>query len=408
MSKLPSSSSTFNSKKVEYADLHSEITPRVFKRIKHKERVKQKTALERVFGKKYASKNHYFSCGLKINDENQRNLLEEPSPFIYPNDVQELSYKELSKEWREKLRQVELKHKFNERNNYRSRQQLDLLHRLYVKEPQQQSLKTILDIDPEFFTIVAGRPVKTKQFDIRKYIKQIRLVLQAKIVTGFRDDEVMLINEHFLQEQKVIDKIKKQLEIYIDTFEEFIFNDHTSAMDLLKEADKETTLAFAKYDEYREISLDYGSMKSQVYNLEERWRNIKTYQKFLYMVSPISWREEHDYYHYKDGIPIGNESDVFGKYQLLDESVSLEDLINMFKEDVSTQEAPLLYFTEPYELLNVFRFIELQNLNSLLHIEELAIPIENIKNGMEAARLKFDAEINYLQDIINNLEGDIM
>lgn len=145
-----------------------------------------------------------------------------------------------------------------------------------------------------------------------------------------------------------------------------------------------------------------------MYNLEEKWRNIKMYQKFLYTVSPITWREEYDYYNFRGGKPIATESNVFGRYKLMESNVSLDDLISMFKEDLRTQQDPQLFFTDPHELLNVFRFIELQNLNSLLHIEELAIPIENIKIGMQAARLKFDAEINYLQDVINSLEGDIM
>lgn len=398
--------SSHSSLRVNFEDsTFKEIVKPAHKR--HKEKVKKKTALQRVFGNKDVVKDHYFSCATKINDSNERNLMTEPSPFIYPKDVEELSYKVLSKEWKEKLRQKELKYKCNIRNNYRSRQQLDLLNRLYAKEPQQQSMRTILDIDPDFFTIVEGRPIKSK-FDIKTYIKQIRLVLQAKIVTGFRDDEAMLIAENFLQEQKLIDKIKTQHQQYVDTFEEFIFNDHTTAMNLLKEADKEANLSYAKYDQYRDIFLDYGALKSQVYNLEEKWRHIKMYQKFLYLVSPISWRQEHDYYHFEEGIPKENDEEVFGRYKLLEENISLEDLIGMFKEDVATQEEPLLYFTDPQQLLKVFRFIELQNLNSLLHTEELAIPIENIKTGMHVARLKFDAEIAHLQDIINSLEGDIM
>lgn len=247
---------------VECADLQSATSER--KARVHKDKLHKKTALERVFGNKDVVKNHYFSAGTKIDYKNQRNLLDEPSPFIYPKDLEELSYKVLSKEWKEHLRQKELKYKYYQRNNYKSRQQLDTLNRLFVEEPQHQSLKTILDVDPQFFTIVEGRPVKTKKFNIKNYINQVRLVLQTKIVTGFRDDEVMLITEHFLQEQKMINRIKQQLEIYVDSFEEFIYNDHTTAMELLKEADRETNLSFAKYDEYREMSLDFGSLKSQV------------------------------------------------------------------------------------------------------------------------------------------------
>lgn len=379
-------------------------------RKKVKVRVKQKTVLERVFGNKNIVKDHYFSAGEKINDDNQRNILEEPSPFIYPRDFEEFSFKVLSNEWKRKLRRKELKFKCFERNNYRSRQQLDMLNRLYVKEPEQQSMRTILDIDPEFFTIVTGRPIKEK-FNVKQYIDHMRQVLRTKIVTGFREDEVMLVQENFLQEQKVIDEIKARSQRYVDAFEEFIYNDHTTSMEQLKEAEKQANLSFEKYDKFREMSQDYGALKSQMYNLEEKWRNCKMYQKFLYVVSPISWRLAHDYYHFKEGGKESkDESSVFGRYKLLsaDDTMSLEDLISMFKDDVRTQDDPLLHFTKPQQLLTVFRFIELQNLNSLLHSEELAIPLENIKHGMHSTRLKFDEEINQLKDIIGSLEGEIV
>lgn len=379
-------------------------------RKKIKIRVKQKTVLERVFGNKNVVKDHYFSAGQQIDDDNQRNIIEETSPFNYPKDFEEFSFKVLSNEWKKQLRRKELQFNCVERNNYRSRQQLDVLNRLYVKEPEQQSMRTILDIDPEFFTIVTGRPIKEK-FNVKQYVEHMRQVLRTKIVTGFREDEMMLIQENFLQEQKVIDEIRTLSQSYVDAFEEFIYNDHTTSMDQLKEAEKQANMSFEKYDKFREMSQDYGALKSQMYSLEEKWRNCKMYQKFLYVVSPISWRLAHDYYHFKEGgKETKEESSVFGRYKLVsaDDTMSLEDLISMFKDDVRTQDDPLLHFTKPQQLLKVFRFIELQNLNSLLHSEELAIPLENIKHGMHTTRLKLDDEINELKDIIGSLEGDIL
>src|SRR5690348_421698 len=35
----------------------------------------------------------------------------------------------------------------------------------------------------------------------------------------------------------------------------------------------------------------------QVYQLEEKWRDTRSLQRFLYLVSPMSWRREHDHIH---------------------------------------------------------------------------------------------------------------
>ncbi|EFA01145.1 cilia- and flagella-associated protein 100 [Tribolium castaneum] len=355
-------------------------------------------------------KKRYFTAGTGINDRNQRDLLNEPSPFVYPKDHEEFAHKVMTKEWRSDLRRKEMGYKYNERHNYKSRQQGDMLNRLYVKEPEIRSAKMVQDVDPEFFTIVQGRPIPEK-LKLSRYIQTVRDVLKTKILTGYRGDDIMLIDESLILEQKEIDRIKDNYQTYVNTFEEFLYNDHTSSMNLLKESDREAMLAQEKYEEYRQLSREYGALKSVLYSTEEKWRNCKLYQRFLYLVSPISWRKEHDYYYMQEGdlAAFQEVSSIFGKYRLnvTDETASLEDLINQFREDCASQKEPALYFTDPNQLLDVFRFMELQNLNSLLHSEELAVPLENVQEGMARAEELFNAEINSLQELIEKLASGI-
>ena len=355
-------------------------------------------------------KPRYFTSGCGINDQNQRDLLNEPSPFVYPKDQEEIAHKVMTKAWRSELRRKELSYKYNERHNYKSRQQADMLNRLYVKEPQVKSAKMVTDVDPEFFTIVEGRPIPEK-LRLRKYIATVREVLKTKILTGYRGDDIMLIDESLILEQKEIDRIRANYQTYVNTFEEFLYKDHTASMNLLKESDREAMLAQEKYEEYRKLSREYGALKSILYSTEEKWRSCKLYQRFLYLVSPMAWREEYDYYYIQEGdlTAFQEVSSIFAKYRLnvTDETASLEDLITQFRNDCAQQKEPALYFTDPNQLLDVFRFMELQNLNSLLHSEELAAPLENVKEGMARAEELFNAEINALQELIDKLAGGI-
>lgn len=377
---------------------------------KPKPKVRPKKPIERIFGSKEVVKEHNFSKGVKINEKNQRDLLKEPSPFVYPKDLEEYSFKVINKEWRERLRQRELKQRYNVRNNYQSRQNLDILNRLWVKDPQEQSMRTIFDIDPDYFTIVEGRPIAEK-FNIKDYINDMREILRTRIVTGYKEDEILLINENFIDEQKAIDNIKTKLQKYVEQFEDFLYNDHTTSMDLLRTAEKEAAAASEKYEIFRSLSTDYGALRAQVSGLEEKWRTLKLYQKFCYILSPMAWREEHDYYHFKrdrDEV-IPDPSVLFdNKFGEFDDIQSLHELIEVFLDDCRTQDEPKLYFKEPIEMLKVFRFMEIQNLNSLLHTEELALPLENVRNGMEQARKKFDEEIVVLREMVENLEGEIL
>lgn len=156
---------------------------------KPKARVVVPSALGRIFGSGKHLKRHYFTSGVKINNDNQRNLLTEMSPFKYPQSKDEFSYRVVKRAWDKNLRKKELSLNAMTRNSYRSRQNLDILNRLYVEEPKEQSMRTIFDIDPDFFTIVEGRPIADK-FNIKSYVKDLRDILRAKIITGYREDEV--------------------------------------------------------------------------------------------------------------------------------------------------------------------------------------------------------------------------
>lgn len=183
-------------------------------------------------------------------------------------------------------------------------------------------------------------------------------------------------------------------------------------MEMLRRSEKEAWAAAELYEQFRQLSKDYGALKSLVYNLEEQWRTCKLYQRFLYLVSPMEWRQMNDFY-LKGTAEDENEEgigEIFGRFRLdsASETLTIENLIDQFLEDVEMQEEPKLYFQSPIELLKVYHFIEIQNLNSLLHLEELSQPLETVKDGMQKSREKFDQELEVLQDIVDTLEGSIM
>lgn len=204
----------------------------------------------------------------------------------------------------------------------------------------------------------------------------------------------------------------KDFNTYVQTFEEFLYADHTNSMEMLRQSEKEAWAAAELYEQFRQLSKDYGALKSLVYNLEEQWRTCKLYQRFLYLVSPMEWRQKNDFYlkgvaedEYEEEV-----GEIFGRFRLdsASETLTIENLIDQFLEDVQMQEEPKLYFQSPIELLKVYHFIEIQNLNSLLHLEELSQPLEIVKERMQKSREKFDEELEALQDNVDSLEGGIM
>ncbi|KAF7279217.1 cilia- and flagella-associated protein 100-like [Rhynchophorus ferrugineus] len=395
---LPIRSSSSTSKSTVVAktkSLRMAIPVKKPKFITAKQRYKPKTAVRERF----------FTSGQGIDQTNCKILENEPSPFQYPKDLEEFAHKVMTKAWRNDVRIKELKMSCSRKPGYKDRQRRDLLNRLYVEEPKVTDMKTILDLAPEYFKVVEGRPIPDR-LDIRKYIETVRESLRTKIVNGYREDDIMLIEENLLLEQKIIDSIRDNYNKYVNVFEEFLYRDHTSSMQLLKDSEKAAREAYDKYEEYKAVLKKFGAIRSSVYNSEEKWRNCQMYEKFLYLVSPFSWRMRH---HTEAEADEEADDNMFGKYRLsmVENQMSLSNLLQQFENQSSDNPEPELYFTDPEQLIDVFRFMEMQNLNSLLHSEELAIPLEQVRDGMREAETMFDEEINNLQEIIDKLEGGI-
>lgn len=98
----------------------------------------------------------------------------------------------MSRAWRDNLRRAEESLKYNERQSQRTRMQMDTLPRLYVKDPTIKTMKFITDVDPEYFSLVEGRPV-TRKTNMKEYTQRLRDVLMTKIMVGYREDDIMLI-----------------------------------------------------------------------------------------------------------------------------------------------------------------------------------------------------------------------
>ncbi|XP_018574286.1 coiled-coil domain-containing protein 38 [Anoplophora glabripennis] len=374
--------------------------------------VKHKKPIKQILKTKHPVKKRYLTAGVAVNEKNARHLEKERSPFSYPKDMEIFAHSVMTKAWRNDRRIEELQDKYFNRTSYKEKQKLDLLKRLYVEETPAEGMRTVTDINPNYFKIIQGRPIPEK-LDIREYIETVRDSLRTKIVIGYREDDIALIDETLLLEQTIIDVVKENLQSYVDTFENFLLEDHSSAMRLLRESDEVSKITFNKYLEHNAVAQKHAALNSSLFNVEDKWRMCKTYQKFLYAVSPLSWKTEQKLSQrrtsiYKPQDPTDEFMAGLYRKSILTKGISLQDIVDEFMEETVDDAPPLLYFTKPEELMDVFRFMEMQNLNSLLHTEQLARPLEGIKDNMKSAVKAFDKEIKNLQEIVDVLEGGIL
>ncbi|GFG33888.1 hypothetical protein Cfor_09859 [Coptotermes formosanus] len=355
---------------------------------------------------------HYFTAGTGVDKGTMRDVNAEPSPFWFPPDRGEVSYRLLTKVWCKLRREEEARYDAITRPNYRSRQRMDILKRLYIPDEEVECKQPgLLDIDPQYFKILEGRPIKEK-LNLRRYVEEVRETLKTKLKVGYQLDEAMNIGEKFQEEEKRLNNTEALYEVFADSFSEFLEEDHESTMKLLHDAQIETDKSTNMSNQLKKLEKQLEGVKCEVSILEENWRNCKMLQKFLYMASPMDWRKKHDYIHrtgHNSVLLVSEMSTLFGRYRLLspEPEVSLDKLLDLFLTDIKTGEEPLLYFAKPCELLQVFQNMELQNLNCLLHSGDLTDPIQTVQQGLTDAQEQFETQRAYTADKINDLETAI-
>ncbi|PSN33300.1 hypothetical protein C0J52_19483 [Blattella germanica] len=386
------------------------------KKFKMFPKAQRPSTLQYIFNNRYTERSlHYFSSGTGVTKSTMRDVLKEPTPFWFPKGTEEVSYKVMCKVWKERERQEQASYDVRTRPNYKSRQMLDLLKRLYVPDDdEEQKEPTLLDIDPLYFKVVEGRPIKEK-LDIRKYVETIKNTLRTKLRVGIFRDEALKLEEKYLLEQAQIDELRAQHKTYVDTFNAFLAEDHETSLNLLHIAQQEARKSKEKYIIVKELHQKLGSLTCAVYVLEEKWRHLKMFQAFLYMISPMFWRQKHDFIHRRfsaddsGGFSLSSRASELFSYRSssLASTDSLDAIIGVFFTDITVGRKPELYFQNPQELNIIFENLEAESLNFLIQLEELVEPIGVIKKAFEDTTRLFEAEALYISEKLENLNEAI-
>jgi hypothetical protein len=227
------------------------------------EKVKRPSLLECIFNKRYTDRSvHYFTTGTGVDKSTARDVTKEPTPFSFPRDTQEFSCKELYKSLRQRFREQESKYDFSTRPNFRSRQNKDILNRLYTPDDDVEDSREpgLLDIDSQYFKIIQGRPIKEK-LDIRKYVEEMRETFRTRLKVGYQMDEALKIEEKFREEQKRLNTIQSMFKLYSDGFDDFLEEDYESAKKLLQDAQEEAEKSARMDCELKQLDNQLGIVK---------------------------------------------------------------------------------------------------------------------------------------------------
>ncbi|XP_047345115.1 uncharacterized protein LOC124947255 [Vespa velutina] len=358
---------------------------------------------------------YYFTSGHEHLGK-ARNVNTEQSPFEFPSCSYMFAYFQFWKAQKLKAIKARSISSYKKRNSI-PQSRNDILRRLRVdvaaeekEKKKHKELKeafAITDVNPEYFTETTGGLVKEK-FSLHQYVEDLRQILRNRLLVGEQRDLCIHIEQQFDEERRKLNKIKRQYRTYVSIFEGFLSKDHEDSMVILGESEKELKLTSAINEKRTLLAKECSKIRLDLYYWEENWRLVKTCQKFLFQISPISWRNKYDWiYRSQSGESIffGTTDDIFSRYKIATEAASLDYLIDMFEEDLIEAGPTDLYFDDPSDLLHVFETIETQNLNSLIHLESLEASLIKMLITMTEAENRIEHEFDEITDSIEELEN---
>ncbi|KAL0118139.1 hypothetical protein PUN28_009069 [Cardiocondyla obscurior] len=360
----------------------------------------------------------YWTSGREFPNAGE-NMKDEQSPFAFPSCSQTLAYLQW---WKAQKKKTISEHgKKIRKDKHKALRSNDILQRLRVdveieaaeakKHKDLNKVIAMTDVDPQYFTELSGETVKEK-FSLDEYIRDIRETLRTRLLIDQERDECICIDQQFEQETRRLRQIQQRCQRYVSGFEEFLSKDHEKSMRILEKAEREAKLTEEISDRRNVLAKQYGQSRLDVYVWEDNWRLVKMCQMFLHQVSPVSWRARHDRSlssELERNIAFADalSTDLFSKYKMLDENVSLETLIEMFEQDVADAGPAELYFEDPFDLIRIFRTMETQNLNALIHLDSFTAPIEDMIATIAVTEIQIKQEIDGITSVISSLENSI-
>ncbi|XP_013140274.1 PREDICTED: uncharacterized protein LOC106104689 [Papilio polytes] len=325
---------------------------------------------------------------------------DKPLPvFQLKNDSTLLSYKFYSKiqDYHRHRKQLAIpiqnKHKILS-TNFRQRLHVDV---------SSEKIKTIIDVDEDFYNCINGRIFKHEQGAQYKSLKiNFNKKLHIKQQVGHIRDCVMNIELNQKKELEIYNNTLREVTDQAKYFDQFISEDYRKSMILLEQGDKLLAKVDKVKTELENLAGETFFITSKLIGLDYRYGLLQKYGRFLYYLSPPSWRAgNRDFARSIEieakGFDLGVSSD--------------EDTFTVIYEKLRKEcckfVKPALYYTEPKHLMDVFERIEQQQLNHFTHVSHfspytkmLKESIKRLKDNVAEESVLVSETITYFKDLV--------
>ncbi|XP_072947235.1 uncharacterized protein [Epargyreus clarus] len=262
----------------------------------------------------------------------------------------------------------------------------------------------VTDYDEEFFKIVNVR----RHSQIAPYIplyKSEKILLNGRLRTvqeiGYKKDTIFNTIINFRIENNVYDLTLQRFSEQTKAFDKFIMEDYQKSMNLLEEGENLNVKLDAKISELQNLGDESFTIISRLIGLDYKYSLQQKYGRFLYYLSPPMWRSNNR--EFARSIEIEAKGFDFGSSNDEDNFVVIFE--KMRKECLSSFVKPVLYFTDPHELVDVFNGMEMQQLYHFRREKQLGPHKKSMKDGIRMFKKKIAEDSAAIEASIKEFKG---
>lgn len=278
----------------------------------------------------------------------------------------------------------------------------DLRQRLHTEIPADEVV-AVTDTDEHFYKLVDGRRLRSK-VPVYKSLKQfLGSHLRVRQQTSYNRDCAMNIGTNMKQELECYNVSLVRCAEQAKFFEQFISDDYAKSMALLKKWEDLQKKLSQQNIEMQHLVNCMFTIKSKIVGYDFKFKVQQKYGRFLYYLSPPSWRVQHrDFARSTEienmGFDLGAEDG--------DDPFSI--VFERLKKQCSiTKVTPVLYFTEPHHVIDVFEGIEKQQLNHFAHVTHVTPYTRKLNEDCKTLRENIEKDSFGLKTDITELQSHV-
>ena len=368
------------------------------------------------------------------------------NPFKLPGDDKIFRMREEEKKKKEHDREANLTMKIWDKNNMVALSRTERL-RMLVGETAVARVNDAMKTDSDVVSMAATR--RQEKETMPEFIAKKREMFLVQMSLDTKREEIRKLEEKAQMKEEALHRSEQMLEEDAMRFDAFLKENDKKAHDAIKRAEEETKKKQEKMQEIKRLTQQIQTLSSEMSKHREALEDCMRYKKFLDMLTPPEWFEQHKRLHEekketlrrdnharkmkeweqtKRRITEQHRREVEARKELrkqrdrtrrnqpaVDEEEDDSDaklvipLAPRLEDEVVdlAEEEPPMYFTEPQQLMDIFAALEEQNLFLIQNSQETEHTLEELQHDFRDTKLTMETRTGVLQQQIDELQQQI-